>query len=65
MALDLLALLQPAPLDRLWEAEKSGWRCFVMGNDHPTYRKGSRLRAAWQHGYDAAARSNDPQGLML
>ena len=65
MALDLLALLQPAPLDPLFEAEKSGWRCFVTGNDHPAYRRGSRLRDAWQRGYDAAARSDDPEGLML
>ena len=65
MALSLLGLLQPVTPDPLWEAEKSGWRCFVMGNDHPSYRAGSRLRAAWQRGYDAAARSNDPEGLML
>jgi len=65
MTLDILALLQPAPLNRIWEAEKSGWRCFVMGNDHPSYRRGSRLRAAWQRGYDAASRSKDPEGLML
>lgn len=65
MALDILVLLQPAALDRVWEAEKSGWRCFVMGNDHPSYRRGSHLRAAWQRGYDAASRSSDPEGLML
>ncbi len=65
MVLDLLALLQPGPLDPLWEAEKSGWRCFVMGMTHPAYRPGSRLHAAWHRGYDAAARSTDPEGLML
>ena len=63
--LNLLDLLGPTPVDALWEAEKAGWRCFVMGNDTPSGRRGSRLRAAWQRGYEAASRSSDPQGLML
>ncbi len=62
--LDLLALLAPQPVDEHWEAEKAGWRSFVMTNPC-SYRAGSRLRAAWQRGYDAAARSSDPVGLML
>ena len=63
--LDLIALLGPARVNRLWEAEKAGWRCFVMGNDHCIYRRGSKLRAAWQRGYDAASRSVDSVSLML
>ncbi len=63
--LDLMTLLAPAPVDEDWEAEKAGWRCFVMGNETPSGRRGSRLRAAWQRGYDAASRSGDPQALML
>ena len=63
--LDLMSLLMPGPVDESWEAEKAGWRCFVMGNDNPSGRRGSRLRAAWQRGYDAASRSRDPVGLML
>ncbi|RZL29116.1 MAG: hypothetical protein EOP64_02235 [Sphingomonas sp.] len=63
--LDLMSLLAPAPVDENWEAEKAGWRCFVMGNDNPSGRRGNRLRAAWQRGYDAASRSRDPVGLML
>jgi hypothetical protein len=63
--LDLMELLEPAPVDELWEAEKAGWRCFVMGNASPSGRSGSRLRTAWQRGYDAASRSRDPVGLML
>lgn len=63
--LDLMSLLTPGPVDENWEAEKAGWRCFVMGNDNPSGRRGSRLRAAWQRGYDAASRSRDPVGLML
>jgi hypothetical protein len=63
--LDLMALLAPASVDEDWEAEKAGWRCFVMGNDRPSGRRGSRLRAAWQRGYVAASRSRDPVGLML
>lgn len=63
--LDLMTLLAPAPVDEDWEAEKAGWRCFVIGNDTPSGRRGSRLRAAWQRGYDAASRSGDPQALML
>jgi len=63
--IDLMRLLAPAPANPLWEAEKSGWRCFVMGNSRCHYRKGSKLRTAWQHGYDAASRSADPAGLML
>lgn len=64
-AVDLMRALGPKPVDRLWEAEKSGWRCFVMGNHRCTYRHSSRLRAAWQRGYDAASRSSDPASLML
>lgn len=65
MKLDLMALLAPAKLDPEWEAEKLGWRCFVFGNHRSTYRRGSRLRAAWQRGYDAAAQSEHPDLLML
>ena len=64
-SVDLMRALGPAPLDRLWEAEKAGWRCFVMGNHHCAYRRHSRLRAGWQRGYDAASRSVDPVSLML
>lgn len=64
-SLELLQLLGPARVDPEWEAEKTGWRCFVMGNHHPSFRKGSRLRSAWQRGFDAAARSADPERLML
>lgn len=63
--LDLMVLLSPQPADDLWEAQKAGWRCFVMGNDSPSGRRGSRLRAAWQRGYNAASQSRDPGGLML
>ena len=62
---DLMALLASTPVDEDWEAEKAGWRCFVMGNTTPSGRSGSRLRGAWQRGYDAASRSSDPVGLML
>ena len=65
LRLDLMGLLTPAPVDPAWEAEKVGWRCFVMGNERCAYRRGSRLRAAWQRGFDAAARSPDPVGLMI
>jgi hypothetical protein len=60
-----MTLLAPARVDRMWEAEKSGWRCFVMGNDQCIYRRGRKIRAAWQRGYDAASRSIDPAGLMF
>jgi len=63
--IDLMALLASTPVDEDWEAEKAGWRCFVMGNTTPSGRSGSRLRAAWQRGYDAASRSTDPVCLML
>jgi hypothetical protein len=63
--LDLMSLLAPAPVDQDWEDEKAGWRCFVMGNDNPCGRRGSRQRAAWQRGYEAASQSRDPVGLML
>ena len=63
--LELMTLLAPARIDRMWEAEKSGLRCYVMGNDRCTYRRGSKLRTAWQHGYYAASRSSDPLGQML
>lgn len=62
---DLMRLLAPGPENPLWEAEKSGWRCFVMGNDRCHHRRGSKLHTAWQRGYDAASRSTDPAGLML
>ncbi len=65
ICLDLKGLLAAVPVDPAWEAEKVGWRCFVMGNEGSAYRQGSRLRAAWQRGFDAAARSPDPQGLMI
>ncbi len=35
---------------------------FVMGMDHCIYRRGSKLREAWQRGYDAASRSGDTVG---
>ncbi|WP_267381537.1 MULTISPECIES: hypothetical protein [unclassified Sphingomonas] len=63
--LDLTVLLGPTRPDPLWGAEKAGWRCFVMGIHQPSYRRGSRLRIAWQRGFDAAARSPDPERLML
>lgn len=63
--IDLVNLLAPTREDPLWEAEKSGWRCFVMGNDRCHYRRGSKLRTAWQFGYDAASRSADAARLML
>jgi hypothetical protein len=62
---DLMTLLAPAPVDEDWEADKAGWRAFVMGNPTSGYRPGSRLQAAWQRGYDAASRSSEPVGLML
>lgn len=62
---DLMRLLAPRREDPLWEAEKSGWRCFVMGNDRCHYRQGSKLRTAWQNGYDAGSRSADAEGRML
>lgn len=61
----LMDLLGPTREDPLWEAEKSGWRCFVMGNNRCHYRRGSKLRTAWQSGYDAASCSADPVGGML
>ena len=63
--LNLMELLGPGREDPLWEADKSGWRCFVMGNEQCPFRRGSKLRAAWQRGYDAAGRSADPVRLML
>lgn len=65
MKLDLMQLLGPARLDPLWEAEKAGWRSFVFQNINCSYRRGSRLAAAWERGFAAAARSTDPVGLML
>jgi len=61
----LMDLLASTREDPLWEAEKSGWRCFVMGNDRCQYRRGSKLHTAWQSGYDTASRSADPVGGML
>lgn len=58
-------LLAPGPSDPLWEAEKSGWRCFVFGNTGCCFRRSSRLAAEWERGFAAAARSSDPVGLML
>ena len=63
--IDLMDLLAPTREDPLWEAEKSGWRSLVMGNNRCHYRRGSKLRTAWQSGYDAASRSADPVGGML
>lgn len=51
--------------DDEWEAEKAGWRCFVMGNETSCYRRGTRLHRAWQRGYDAASHSKDAAGLVL
>jgi len=64
-SLDLMQLLASGPIDSVWEAEKAGWRCFVMSNHHSAYRRGSRLHAAWQRGYDSAAASPDPERSML
>lgn len=64
-ALHILQLLAPGAVDPVWEAEKAGWRCYVMQNTHSCYRRGSRLRAAWQRGFDAAAASPDPARAML
>ena len=63
--LDLMTLLGPAPVDALWEAEKAGWRAFVMGHGGSGYRRGSAKDQAWQRGFEAAAASRDPIGLML
>ena len=63
--LDLMRLLAPGPVDALWQAEKAGWRSFVMGNHRSAYRRGGRLHAAWQRGYDGAATSFDPERSML
>ncbi len=63
--LDLLTLLGPAPVDPLWEAEKAGWRAFVMGHGGSGYRRGSARDRAWQRGYKAAARSPHPARFML
>jgi hypothetical protein len=63
--LELLTLLGPAPVDALWEAEKAGWRAFVMGHGGSGYRRGSARHEAWQRGFEAAAASHDPVGLML
>ncbi|MDR6790616.1 hypothetical protein J2Y58_003999 [Sphingomonas sp. BE138] len=65
IALDLMTLLGPAAIDAEWEAEKAGWRAFVMGNTGCCHRPGSRLARAFQRGYDAAERSDDAVGLML
>lgn len=63
--LDLMQLLGPAPANAEWEAEKAGWRSFVMGNTNPAYRRGTKLHQAWQRGYDGASRSTDAAGSML
>jgi hypothetical protein len=62
---DLMTLLAPATVDEGWEANKAGWRAFVMGNPTSGYRSGSRLQATWQRGYDAASCSSDHIGMML
>lgn len=62
---DLMQLLGPAPGNAEWEAEKAGWRGFVMGNANSAYRRGTKLRQAWQRGYDGASRSTDAVRLML
>jgi hypothetical protein len=62
---NVMTLLGPCPIDCLWEADNAWWRCFVIGNNHCIYRRGSKIRTAWQRGYDAASRSADPAGLML
>jgi hypothetical protein len=61
----LLDLLAAGPPNAEWEAEKAGWRAQVMGNSACCYRRGSRLAGAWHRGFDAAAHSSDPLGLML
>ncbi len=62
---DLMQLLGPAPGNAVWEAEKAGWRSFVMGNPNSAYRRGTKLRDAWQRGYDGASRSSDAVRSML
>jgi hypothetical protein len=62
--LDLMQLLGPTRPDPVWQAERAGWRCYVFGNGCG-YRAGTRLAAAWERGFAAAARSSDPTGLML
>jgi hypothetical protein len=63
--LDIMTLLGPAPTNAEWEADKAGWRAFVFGNTASGFRAGSRLDRAWQRGYEAAARSDEPAALML
>lgn len=65
LTVHLLDLLANGPVDEEWEADKAGWRARAFGGTGCPYRRGSRLAAAWQRGYDAAARSSDPVGLML
>lgn len=65
MKLELMALLAPARSDPLWEAEKTGWRCFVMSNHRCCYRRGSALHLAWQRGFDAASQAERPELLVL
>lgn len=60
-----MVLLAATTTDPAWEAEKAGWRCFVMGNTNSAYRPGSHLHAAWQRGFDTAGRSADPKRLIL
>jgi len=62
---DVMQLLGLTPENAEWEAEKAGWRSFVMGNANPAYRRGTKLRHAWQRGYDGASRSSDAVRLML
>lgn len=60
-----MVLLATTTPDPAWEAEKAGWRCFVMSNANCAYRPGSDLHAAWQRGFAAAGRSPDAERLML
>ena len=64
MTLNLMRLLGSTPPDPIWLAERAGWRCYVFGNGC-SYRVESRLAAAWERGFAAAARSSDPAGLIL
>lgn len=40
---DVMQLLGPTPENAEWEAEKAGWRSFVMGNANSAYRRGTKL----------------------
>ncbi len=41
---DLMTLLAPATVDEGWEADKAGWRAFVMGIRRPDTGPGAACR---------------------